>query len=503
MAVLALAKVRNSGSVAKRKGWENGYRLIDPKTQRVADYSAEVILHGSQKGIEVSNLGVRGEDITEVFTNAIYSMSGDTFFHRSERGATGRNRDAREKGEAGEKETAGSELRFPRITVYDDREVEEENQFEKNLFVIKGFELPNRADVTNYATLVCDEFGKEFRLSTLSELILLEEEGKAKIWNYNDLSDISFSEWLGADTIEPDWSLAANGDINSNQDRAKWVRASRLYAVDNLRKEKTSVIVDCEPEPGRDIVIPDEVAIIGASAFFRAQGMGNVILGAGVSEIRELAFMSASMKGVYCNKNLRMIGKSAFKGAEIGQISLNEGLQEISTSAFADCKTNGDIVIPSSVEKIHCGYSYSAFDRIRCKELVIKSSKLEGMEWLKMAISDHISTSNDVSIQGITISEDAAYKTIYYALTPSYRSEKFINTAFDGGWHNAAMWLYGQFSGIENYSKYNDVMQRITQEEPEKENNKIRLPREISIEMLRYIFYSWSKKKVWYPVQLI
>ena len=130
-----------------------------------------------------------------------------------------------------------------------------------------------------------------------------------------------------------------------------------------------------------EVIIPDSVTSIGASAFFCCHALQSVVIENAVTSVGRQAFYNCSaLKNVVIGNGVTKIGQSAFSQCfslssitipdsvtEIGEFAFNEcfalqsvvignGVTEIGKTVFRNCSSISSIVIPDSVTKIK-GYS--------------------------------------------------------------------------------------------------------------------------------------------------
>ena len=128
---------------------------------------------------------------------------------------------------------------------------------------------------------------------------------------------------------------------------------------------------------GRDknVVIPDEVTVIGHHAFQFNETMQTVKIPVGVTEIEERAFVCCALSKVEIPDGVTSIGESAFedcerlksviipssvisinedafKGCGLTTLIIPEGVKSIESRAFSYCVNLEKVVIPSSIESI-------------------------------------------------------------------------------------------------------------------------------------------------------
>ncbi len=104
----------------------------------------------------------------------------------------------------------------------------------------------------------------------------------------------------------------------------------------------------------RDIVIPDNVRVIGPGVFAGKQGITSVTIPDGVTKIDTKAFYGCTgLRWVDLPESLTEIGYQAFYNNDaLYEISLPGSLRTIGEGAFSDCGALTELVIPDSVHTI-------------------------------------------------------------------------------------------------------------------------------------------------------
>ena len=105
---------------------------------------------------------------------------------------------------------------------------------------------------------------------------------------------------------------------------------------------------------GGDVVIPEGVTNIGASAFSGCSSLASVVIPEGVTSIGDEAFYYCqSLTSVVIPESVTSIGASAFSGcSSLASIVIPKGVKSIGDSAFSGCSSLASIVIPESVKSI-------------------------------------------------------------------------------------------------------------------------------------------------------
>ena len=104
-----------------------------------------------------------------------------------------------------------------------------------------------------------------------------------------------------------------------------------------------------------EIVLPDNVKVIGRRVFCRVSGSGAVTkltVPEGVTEIQEYAFDFSSIREIVLPSTLRKIGRNAFSNCkQLRTINIPEGVTEIADFAFQYSDLE-EIVLPQSLTEI-------------------------------------------------------------------------------------------------------------------------------------------------------
>lgn len=144
--------------------------------------------------------------------------------------------------------------------------------------------------------------------------------------------------------------------------------------LDKALKIKKNVIIECEKNFDGDLVIPDSVKEIGASAFSGCIGLTSVVIPASVNTI----------------------GNSSFEGCSgLTSIVIPDSVTEIGDYAFSGCSGLTSIVIPDSIEKIG-KYAFWGCDRLPEK---VKDE----LSWMKKLAEIDESPSEIASLLGLNI----------------------------------------------------------------------------------------------------
>ena len=103
-----------------------------------------------------------------------------------------------------------------------------------------------------------------------------------------------------------------------------------------------------------DVVIPDNVLIIGTNAF-QNLAISSVTIPNGVKEIEPQAFSNCkNLKTVSLSDELVSIGEGAFDGcSSLTEIVLPKGITSIKQYTFRNCKSLTSVILPEGLKMIH------------------------------------------------------------------------------------------------------------------------------------------------------
>lgn len=164
---------------------------------------------------------------------------------------------------------------------------------------------------------------------------------------------------LNSSTHEPVETIMAESDEAE-------IPNIEVDVLEDAQSEESDFVIDANgvltSYTGQDeeVVIPEGVLRIGASAFYQNQTLKKVVLPEGLIEIRTNAFTRCSaLEEVVFPDSLITIGQAAFSYCQkLKTVSLPKNLTTIGSSAFWYCTSfSGTLVIPASVKQIR----YSAF----------------------------------------------------------------------------------------------------------------------------------------------
>ena len=103
-----------------------------------------------------------------------------------------------------------------------------------------------------------------------------------------------------------------------------------------------------------DVIVPDEVCIIGPGCFEKMNGIRSVHLPKQLQRIEENAFLGCSaLSDVFFPEDLLYIGKNAFSQCtSLSEIILPESVTRIDNDAFCGCANLQKVLIPGSVKYV-------------------------------------------------------------------------------------------------------------------------------------------------------
>ena len=102
------------------------------------------------------------------------------------------------------------------------------------------------------------------------------------------------------------------------------------------------------------VVIPEGVKSIGEEAFFDCSSLASVVIPEGMTTIDDWAFAwCQSLKNVVIPEGVTGIGREAFRGcSSLTSVVIPEGVTSIGASAFSGCSSLTSVVIPEGVKSI-------------------------------------------------------------------------------------------------------------------------------------------------------
>ena len=102
------------------------------------------------------------------------------------------------------------------------------------------------------------------------------------------------------------------------------------------------------------VVIPEGVKSIGEEAFFDCSSLASVVIPEGMTTIDDWAFAwCQSLKNVVIPEGVTGIGREAFRGcSSLTSVVIPEGVTSIGASAFFECSSLASVVIPEGVTSI-------------------------------------------------------------------------------------------------------------------------------------------------------
>lgn len=146
----------------------------------------------------------------------------------------------------------------------------------------------------------------------------------------------------------------------------------RVSIIGNVKTKETDFIIQAGVlrrynGEATDVVIPDNVRLIGAHAFY-GMPITSVMIPEGVTEIGDWAFYRTGIKNIELPHNLMRIGDSAFSRSKLQEIQIPDSVREIGSYAFSDTDITS-IEIPCSVLKIaSSAFSNSKLQKIKIPE---------------------------------------------------------------------------------------------------------------------------------------
>ena len=123
--------------------------------------------------------------------------------------------------------------------------------------------------------------------------------------------------------------------------------------------------------PGGDVVIPDGVTAISASAFSGNKEIYKVTLPDTVEKIGKEAFCQSSLEKIKLPEGLKTIGESAFKWSKLSEIVIPSSISAIGKSAFWGCGRLERVILPEGLKTVK---AYAFEDCGSLKEIVIPST---------------------------------------------------------------------------------------------------------------------------------
>ena len=129
------------------------------------------------------------------------------------------------------------------------------------------------------------------------------------------------------------------------------------------------------------VVIPEGVTSIGDEAFYYCQSLTSVVIPEGVKSIGGEAFKyCSSLTSVVIPKGVKSIGNWAFSGcSSLASVVIPEGVTSIGGGAFWDCSSLTSIVIPEGVTSIGV-WTFDGWQGLRLEAPAISVSVLSAMK---------------------------------------------------------------------------------------------------------------------------
>ena len=129
------------------------------------------------------------------------------------------------------------------------------------------------------------------------------------------------------------------------------------------------------------VVIPEGVTSIGDEAFYYCQSLTSVVIPEGVTSIGGEAFKyCSSLTSVVIPKGVKSIGNWAFSGcSSLASVVIPEGVTSIGGGAFWDCSSLTSVVIPEGVTSIGV-WTFDGWQGLRLEAPAISVSVLSAMK---------------------------------------------------------------------------------------------------------------------------
>ena len=129
------------------------------------------------------------------------------------------------------------------------------------------------------------------------------------------------------------------------------------------------------------VVIPEGVTSIGDEAFYYCQSLTSVVIPEGVTSIGGEAFKyCSSLTSVVIPKGVKSIGNWAFSGcSSLASVVIPEGVTSIGGGAFWDCSSLTSIVIPEGVTSIGV-WAFDGWQGLRLEAPAISVSVFSAMK---------------------------------------------------------------------------------------------------------------------------
>ena len=122
------------------------------------------------------------------------------------------------------------------------------------------------------------------------------------------------------------------------------------------------------------IILPDNITELSSGIFFNCEKLTSVTLGSKLTKIGVNSFTNCGLISVTIPDNVTLIGESAFRENEnLRQVTLNNGLKTLSQYTFYGCNSLESINIPNSVTEL----GYYAFYGCSSLETAVLGNGIE------------------------------------------------------------------------------------------------------------------------------
>lgn len=197
---------------------------------------------------------------------------------------------------------------------------------------------------------------------------VLDEYGRLTITGYGAIDDNAFQGNMNIFELVISEGITSIG--NSSFKGCK--NMVGVYLPDSLKTLGTGCFSQCSFER---VIIPDQVTLIGSSAFFECKMLSQVQMSDSVTNIGDSAFSNCRvLKSINLSNNLTYIGTLAFDGCfDLEAIEFPDGLEGIGACAFGNCVCLTSIVIPESVRTI----GFKAFSNCQKLEEIVLPKELD------------------------------------------------------------------------------------------------------------------------------
>ena len=190
---------------------------------------------------------------------------------------------------------------------------------------LKEIEIPEGVtEIGDFAFSSCTSLEKAVIADTVTKI------GKSAFENCKKLKDLTLSE------NKIDIGVAAFNSCESLADQ------NGLVIIQNTLYQYTG--------SSKEVVIPDDVTNISASAFYRSN-IEKVTIPASVTEIGEYAFSYSKISEAVFSEGLERIGASAFSDSCLKKLDLPKSVKWIGNSAFSYCGDLSEVNIPQDIER--------------------------------------------------------------------------------------------------------------------------------------------------------